>query len=86
MLSLQENAQLREGDFNVACLLSCGFFSSLSIVEDTSFVTPHHLRRLMVQSICSPLNYHLTEKHDSNAVEPDMTVDENYRPAIYPVT
>src|SRR6266480_6301650 len=28
---------------NVACLLSCCFLSPLSIVEDTSFVTPHHL-------------------------------------------
>jgi len=38
----------------------------------------------MVQSFCSPLNYHLTEKHDSNAVEPDMMVDENYRPGNLP--
>ncbi len=38
----------------------------------------------MVQSFCSPLKYHLTEKHDSNAVEPDMMVDENYRPGNLP--
>ena len=32
-----------ETDSNVACLLSCCFLSPLSIVEDTSFVTPHQL-------------------------------------------
>jgi len=32
-----------ETDSNVACLLSCCFLSPLSIVEDTSFVTPHHV-------------------------------------------
>jgi hypothetical protein len=38
----------------------------------------------MVQFFWSSLNYHLTEKHDSNAVEPDMMVDENYRAGNLP--
>ncbi len=33
-----------ETESNVACLLSCCFLSLLSIAEDTSFVTLHHLR------------------------------------------
>jgi hypothetical protein len=44
-----------EADFNVACLFYCSFLSPVSIVEDTSFVTLHHLRRLMAYSFCSPL-------------------------------
>src|SRR5947209_3960138 len=35
-----------EPSSNAACLLSCCVLSPLSIVEDTSFVTPHHLGKL----------------------------------------
>src|SRR5437870_8465489 len=47
--SLKRAVEHWETGSNVACLLPCGFLSPLTIAEDASFVTPHHLRRLMVQ-------------------------------------
>ena len=41
--SMKRAVENWETGSNVACLLSCCFLSPLSIVEDTSFVTPHHL-------------------------------------------
>jgi hypothetical protein len=44
--SLKRAVESWDADSNVACLLSRWFLSPLSIAEDTSFVTLHHLREV----------------------------------------
>jgi hypothetical protein len=53
--SMKRAVEHWETDSNVACLLSCYFLPPLSIVEDMSFVTLHHLRLTVFPfQFCSP--------------------------------